>query len=333
MEAITRCRVLMLRCEPASCNERGGANAYQSRPVDVENQMKALPTRVSITEVGMRDGFQFEEKPIPTELKREVLLGLVDAGVSRIQVTSFVHPRKVSQMADAEALCAMLPAGDVVYSGLALNARGVERAAAAGLGVVDLSISTNDRHSRDNANLSHEEAVEEAERMIQLALRLGMRPQLGLQCVFGYAVPGDTPIGRIEELARRYASLGIESLSLADTTGMANPALVGRVLDAVQAVTGGVPVVLHLHDTRGLGMANVYAALEAGITRFDSSIGGLGGCPFIPGATGNIATEDTVYLLESMGIATGIDRVKLGAITRRLEAFLGRLLPGKMHRL
>lgn len=281
----------------------------------------------------MRDGFQFEAKRIPTDLKREVLHGLVAAGVPRIQVTSFVHPTRVPQMADAEALCAQLPAGETVYTGLALNARGVERAAAAGLAYVDLSISTNDRHSRDNANLSLEEAVAEADVMLELARRRGLRAQMGLQCVFGYAASGDTPLERVVEMARRFAGQGIESISLADTTGMAHPVSLLRVIEAVRPVVGDVPVVLHLHDTRGLGMANVLAALQAGLTRFDVSMGGLGGCPFIPGATGNIATEDTIYLLESMGIETGIDRAAVSAITRRLEAFLGRELPGKMHRL
>jgi len=293
----------------------------------------SLPARVTIAEVGMRDGFQFEAKPIPTDLKREVLQGLVAAGVPRIQVTSFVHPTRVPQMADAEELCARLPEGDTVYTGLALNARGVERAAAAGLGFVDLSISTNDRHSRDNAGMSLVEAIEEAEVMIGLARRLGIQAQMGLQCVFGYAAPGDTPLDRVVDLARRYALLGLESLSLADTTGMAHPVSIQRVVEEVQSVVGDVPIVLHLHDTRGLGMANVLAALQAGVTRFDASMGGLGGCPFIPGATGNIATEDTIYLLEAMGIETGIDRRRVGAITRGLEAFLGRELPGKMHRL
>ena len=295
--------------------------------------MMSLPVHVTIAEVGMRDGFQFESKPIPTDLKREVLNGLVAAGVPRIQVTSFVHPTRVPQMADAEALCAQLPAGDTVYTGLALNARGVERAAAAGLGYVDLSISTNDRHSRDNANLSLEEAVAEADVMLDLARRRGLRAQMGLQCVFGYAAPGDTPLDRVVDMARRYAGEGIESISLADTTGMAHPVSIRRVIEAVRPAVGEVPIVLHLHDTRGLGMANVLAALQAGVTRFDASMGGLGGCPFIPGATGNIATEDTIYLLESMGIKTEVDRVAVSAITRRLEAYLGRELPGKMHRL
>lgn len=292
-----------------------------------------LPERVTITEVGMRDGFQFEHKAIPTAFKLEVLAGLVAAGVKRIQATSFVHPKWVPQMADAEEICRQLPAGNHIITGLALNARGVERAANAGLKNVDLSISTNDQHSLDNANMSREEAITQAVNMVHLARENGMKAQMGFQCVFGYKTPGDTPVELIQEMTRCFIPLGIESLSLADSTGMANPLLMKNVLAAVQPIAGDIPIVLHLHDTRGLGMANVCAALEAGITHFDASMGGLGGCPFIPGATGNIATEDTVYLLESMGISTGIDQHKLAAVTHKVAAFLERTLPGKLYRL
>lgn len=292
-----------------------------------------LPNRVTITEVGMRDGFQFEDKAVPTAFKLEVLQGLIDAGVSRIQATSFVHPKWVPQMADAEEISRHLPSGNHIITGLALNARGVERAAKAGLKNVDLSISTNDRHSRDNANMSREEAIAQALDMVRLARKYGLEAQMGFQCVFGYKIPGDTPIALVQEMARRFIPLGIESLSLADSTGMANPVLMKKILTAIKPIAGDTPIVLHLHDTRGLGLANVYAALEEGIDHFDASIGGLGGCPFIPGATGNIATEDTVYLLESMGIETGIDRHKLAAVTQKVAAFLGRKLPGKLYRL
>ncbi|MFW5973438.1 MAG: hydroxymethylglutaryl-CoA lyase, partial [Bacteroidota bacterium] len=256
---------------------------------------------------------------------------LTDAGLRRIQVTSFVHPGWVPQMADAEAVMAGLPAAEgVVYSGLALNVRGVERAADAGLHIVDLSIATNEQHSRDNANMTVEEAVRQADDMIELARSKGMEAQLGLQTVFGYEAPGDTPLADIVELAEHFASMGIESLSLADSTGMANPRMIKDRVRAVQNVIGDVPVVLHLHDTRGLGMANVYAALEEGVTRFDTSFGGLGGCPFIPGATGNIATEDTAYMLEAMGIATGVDIAAVGQMSLDFEQQIGGSLPGKI---
>ena len=291
------------------------------------------PKKVTITEVGMRDGFQFEAKPIPTDLKREVLNGLVEAGIRRIQVTSFVHPKWVPQMADAEELCSFLPpVDDVVYSGLALNTRGVERAHTAGLRYIDLSISTNNRHSLDNANMSREEAADQAVEMLELAKQTGMKAQMGLQCVFGYKEPGDTPPTLILDTIERFLPYDLDSLSLADSTGMANPELINRVLEAVTDLTD-TPIVLHLHDTRGLGLLNVHTALERGISMFDTSMGGLGGCPFIPDATGNIATEDTVYLMDSLGIETGIDRNKVGEVTKKMASFLGRELPGKLYRL
>ncbi len=294
----------------------------------------SFPPRVELCEVGPRDGFQFEKKPIPTDLKLEIIEGLAEAGLRRIQVASFVHPKWAPQMADAEALVARLPKREgVIYTGLALNVRGLERAHAAGLTYVDLSIATNETHSRDNANMTVAEGVRQAEAMIRRAHDYGMQPQLGLQTVFGYAAPGDTPLDFIVELCGRFSALGVESLSLADSTGMANPVMIRERVAAVRAVIGETPLVLHLHDTRGLGMANVVAALEAGVARFDTSLGGMGGCPFIPGATGNIATEDTVYLLDQLGIETGIDLEKVAACTLRMEAFLGKRFPGKMHRL
>ena len=296
--------------------------------------MKKIPSRVTLCEVGPRDGFQFEETPIPTDLKVEVITALADAGVPVIQVTSFVHPKWVPQMADAEEVVHCLSArDDVRYTGLALNVRGVERAHAAGLRYVDCSIATNEQHSRDNANMTVQEGMEQAEAMVRLADKYGMQAQMGFQTVFGYASPGDTPLPQVLDMARRFVDLGIESLSLADSTGMANPAMIEERVQAVQDVIGEVPLVLHLHDTRGLGLANVVAGLQCGVTRFDTALGGMGGCPFIPGATGNIATEDTIYLLDSLGVETGIDLEAVAAVSQRMEAFLGTAFSGKMHRL
>ncbi len=293
-----------------------------------------LPERVTLCEVGPRDGFQFEEKLIPTDLKVEAITALADAGLPILQVTSFVHPKWVPQMADAEDVCRRLPArDDVRYTGLALNTRGVERARAAGLRYVDLSIATHDRHSLDNANMTVAEAVAQAVEMVRRAKTYDMQAQMGFQTVFGYAAPGDTPLATVLDMARRFVDLGIESLSLADSTGMANPAMIEERVQAVQAVIGDLPLVLHLHDTRGLGLANVVAALRCGVTRFDTSLAGMGGCPFIPGATGNIATEDTAYLLHSLGVETGINLDAVAAVSQRVEDFLGKRFSGKMHRL
>jgi hydroxymethylglutaryl-CoA lyase len=294
----------------------------------------SLPDRVALCDVGPRDGFQFEDQFIPTDLKVEIITALADAGLPRIQVTSFVHPKWVPQMKDAEAVCDRLPEReDVTYAGLALNPKGLERAVAAGLSQVDLSIATHDQHSRDNANRTVEAAVAEAEEMVGLAHEHGVQVQMGFQTVFGYQAPGDTPLDQVVDMSRHFADLGIESLSLADSTGLAHPRMIKERVRAVQDVLGDTPLVLHLHDTRGLGLANVYAALQCGVDRFDTSLAGMGGCPFIEGATGNIATEDTAYLLDGLGIATGIDRAAVGRASARVEAFLDKEFPGKLHRL
>jgi len=294
----------------------------------------ALPDAVELCDVGPRDGFQFEDQFIPTDVKVDTITALADAGMSRIQVTSFVHPKWVPQMKDAEALCEQLPAReDVVYAGLALNQKGLERAHDAGLSHVDLSIATHDAHSLDNANMTVEEAVAQAESMVNYAHEHDLQAQMGFQTVFGYQAPGDTPLDTVVSLAERFAEHGVSSISLADSTGMANPCMIQERVRAVREVVGGTPLVLHLHDTRGLGLANVYAALEGGITRFDTSLAGMGGCPFIAGATGNIATEDTVYLLEQLGIDTGIDMRAVADASVRIENLLYKEFPGKMHRL
>lgn len=293
-----------------------------------------LPSPVTLCDVGPRDGFQYEDTFIPTDLKRSIIEGLAEAGVPRIQVTSFVHPKWVPQMADAEELCRQLPAYEnVTYAGLALNRKGVERAHAAGLTHVDLSIATHDRHSRDNANMTVDEAIEQAVGMVQFAHAHDMHAQMGFQTVFGYARPGDTPLTQVLDMAKRFLDLGVDSLSLADTTGMAHPVMIQERVQAVQEVSDTVPVVLHLHDTRGLGLANVLAALQCDVTHFDTSLAGMGGCPFIPDAAGNVATEDTIYLLDAMGIRTGIDLEKVATASQRIERFLDKTFPGKIHRL
>lgn len=294
----------------------------------------AFPSRVEVCDVGPRDGFQFEDQFIPTKQKVETITALADAGVPRIQVTSFVHPKWVPQMKDAEAVCEHLPEREgVTYAGLALNQKGVERALEAGLSHVDLSIATHDEHSQANANMSVKEAVSQAEDMVRYARDRGATVQMGFQTVFGYRAPGDTPLQKIREMSRHFATMGVESLSLADSTGLANPRMIEERVRVVQEALGEVPLVLHLHDTRGLGLANVYAALECGVRRFDTSLAGMGGCPFIEGATGNIATEDTVYLLEQVGIETGIDREAVGRASLNMESVLDKTFPGKMHRL
>lgn len=294
----------------------------------------ALPAQVTLCEVGPRDGFQFEDTFIPTEEKVACINALADAGLPRIQVTSFVHPDWVPQMRDAEAVCAALPdRDDVTYSGLVLNMAGLERALDTNLQHIDLSIATHDRHSRDNANMTVEEAIEQAEQIIGTALHAGVNMQLGFQTVFGYQEPGDTPLEQVVEMARNFADYDLESLSLADSTGMANPRMIQERVTAVQDAVGDTPLVLHLHDTRSLGLANAMEALSCGIHWFDTSLAGMGGCPFIPGATGNIATEDTVYLLNQLDIETGVDGRAVAEVSHRLEDLLDKEFAGTMHHL
>lgn len=294
----------------------------------------SLPDRVELCDVGPRDGFQYEDRFIPTNLKVEIITALADAGLPRIQVTSFVHPEWVPQMKDAEAVCARLPAReDVTYDGLVLNREGLERAHAAGLSHVDLSIATHDEHSRNNANRTVEKAVAQAEDMVHEARAHGLQVQMGFQTVFGYRAPGDTPLDQVVEMSRHFAERGVESISLADTTGLAHPRMIKERVRAVRRGIGDTPLVLHLHDTRGLGLANVYAALQCGVDRFDTSLAGMGGCPFVEGATGNIPTEDTAYLLDELEIETGVDRSAVGDASLRIESFLDKKFPGKLHRL
>lgn len=294
----------------------------------------SLPATVELCEVGPRDGFQFESKQIPTAKKAEIIRDLIAAGLRRLQAVSFVHPEKVPQMADAEdVLCALGELEGVKLSGLVLNLRGLDRARRAGLQYVDISVATNERHSLDNTGMSVQRAMEEGEGMVRRALDAGMKPQIGFQTVFGYASPGDTPVERVLDGVGRFADLNVDTVSLADSTGLGNPVMIEERLSRIAEIVEPGRIVLHLHDTRGLGMANVVAALRCGVRRFDTSFGGLGGCPFIPGATGNIATEDTVYLLESMGVSTGIDIGLVSGCVRKMEVFLGRALPGRLHTL
>ena len=295
----------------------------------------AFPESVVLTEVGLRDGLQSVDSVIPTQKKVEIINELINTGLKQIQVTSFVHPKWVPQMADAEDVCASLSPGDgVIYSGLVLNAKGVERAAAAGLKRVEASISTSDTHSRKNANMGLDEAVGHLETMIRLVQEEGMEARGGLQSVWGCVYEGIPPDEQIVDMAKTVIDMGVVALSLADSTGMGNPVAIKRLLEKILPLCNGVPVVLHLHDTRGLGLANVIAAMEMGVNQFDTAFGGLGGCPFIEGATGNIATEDTVNMLDKMGVDCGVSVEKVAAVSKALEETIGSdYFSGKLYKL
>ncbi len=292
------------------------------------------PAEVTLIEVGPRDGFQFEKRVVPTSLKLEVIGGLVAAGLRQIQVASFVHPRRVPQMADAESLLQALPVReDVLYSGLVLNRQGLERARRTAVRQVEISISASDRHSRRNTGMPLEEALREGGEMVRLARAYGLRVRAGIQCAFGGVEEGAIPEKRVVDMARTFIGQGAEALALSDTTGMADPLSIRRRVTAVQAAAKKIPLILHLHDTRGLGLVNLAAALACGVTRFDTALGGMGGCPFVSGAAGNIATEDTAYLLDRLRIKTGISIGKVAACSLMLENFYGKTFAGKMIRL
>jgi hydroxymethylglutaryl-CoA lyase len=294
----------------------------------------SYPDRVTLIEVGPRDGFQFESKIIPTPLKVEIISGLVAAGLKQIQVTSFVHPQRVPQMADAESLLRALPVWENVdLSGLVLNRAGLERARRAGLRQVEISISASDTHSRKNTGMPLDEAFQRGQEMVDLARQYGMQVRAGIQCAFGCVYDGAIPPQRVVDMARAFIDQGAAALALADTTGMADPLSIRRLVTEVQRATGETSLILHLHDTRGLGLVNLMAGLECGVTRFDTALAGMGGCPFVAGAAGNIATEDTVYLLDRLQVKTGISIRDVAACSIKLEKFYGKRFAGKMIRL
>ncbi len=289
---------------------------------------------VILEEQGLRDGLQTLQLIIPTEKKLEWIARLVEAGLRRLQVASFVHPRLVPQMADAEAIFQALPQNDgVVYSALVLNQKGVERAIAAGARHLAISLSASDTHSQKNTRMTLEEAKADFRANVQLARAHGIRVRAGIQCAFGCRYEGAIPIQRVLDLIRHHLDAGADEIALADSTGMAHPVQVRQVVHQAIELCGSVPLALHLHNTENKGLANLFAAYEAGVRQFDTAFGGLGGCPFIPGATGNIATEDTVHFFRQMGVETGIDLQKVAAISREVERLTPHQLSGALYKL
>jgi hydroxymethylglutaryl-CoA lyase len=285
---------------------------------------------VEMVEVGPRDGLQNEPDPISTEAKLELIARALAAGSRRIEVTSFVNPRRVPQMADADEVCAGLPLrNDVTYIGLVMNARGAERAIATGridqLGAVCV---TTDTFAMANQGQTSDESVEAASQIIAMATDAGLTGQATIAASFGCPFEGEVAEDRVVAMARRLAEAGPVEVALADTIGVANPAHVARLVERVRAAIDPLPVRVHFHNTRGSGLANVWAAVGAGARTIDASLGGLGGCPFAPGAAGNVASEDVVYMLERAGIATGLDLDAMVSASSWLSGVMGRKLPG-----
>lgn len=287
--------------------------------------------RVDLVEVGVRDGLQNESVTIPTAGKAELIERLVAAGSRRLEVASFVHPARVPQMADAEAVIDAIgpsPRG-VSYIGLVLNRRGLERALATSVDEINFVVSASNGFNQANAGVSPETTMTEIEMMLG---RVGdRRTTVTISVAFGCPYDGAVPVDAVVELAARASNAGAGEIALGDTIGVAVPSQVTSVIEAVAAAVD-VPLRGHFHDTRNTAVANAAAAHAAGVAVLDASVGGTGGCPFAPNATGNVATEDLMYLFERMGIETGLDHERIFATTRWLELLLGKKLPSAVAR-
>ena len=290
-----------------------------------------LPKHVTVCEVGTRDGFQIEPDFIATERKIEVVNRLSATGMPRIEVTSFVSPKAVPQLKDAEAVMAGITRRPGTrYSALVPNDKGAVRAVDAGVDDIHTVVSASESHNLANVNMSVAESIAKLKATAEVAHRACKPVYAGISCSFGCPFEGEVPIGQLESVVARLVDLGAKGIGLADTTGMANPAQVTRILEQLMPRFPGVEWTLHTHDTRAMAIPNILAAMEMGVTNFDASIGGLGGCPFAPGASGNVCTEDLVHCLWSMGVDTGIDLDALIAVSKRVEEIVGRALPGQI---
>ncbi|MDR5832330.1 hydroxymethylglutaryl-CoA lyase [Caballeronia sp. LP006] len=292
---------------------------------------------VTVTEVGTRDGLQIEPTFVPTKRKIELINDMLAAGIKNIEVTSFVSPKAVPQLADAEEVLAGIERRpDTRLSALVPNLRAAERAVQTGLDAAVLLCSASNTHNRKNLNRSVDESLAGLDEVAQvlLAPTESRQPKALIGAVataFGCPFEGDIPIEQVEKIARRYVEVGVTEVTLSDTTGMATPENIRRLVRAIRAaLPSSIELALHLHNTRGIGLANVIVGLEEGITRYDSSVGGLGGCPFAAGATGNICTEDLLFLLQESGYETGVDLEKAILVAKKMEAFLGKGLVGQV---
>lgn len=295
-----------------------------------------LPNQVRIVEVGPRDGLQNEKKPIATADKFEFVKRLVAAGLKNIELTSFVRPDAIPQLADAVELVEMLnnqPVAHVTFSALVPNMKGLEKAMALNVKEIALFLAASDSFSKRNINATVDESFERVRPVADAALAAGIRVRGYLSTVYGCPNEGSVPLQRVVDTAKRLRDLGAYEISLGDTTGVGTPRQVQEVLAALSREIPMTQLAAHFHDTRGMAVANSLAALEMGVTNFDSSAGGLGGCPYAKGASGNVATEDLVYLFESMGVSTGVDMQKLIAASAFMLDKLGVQSPSKVHKI
>ncbi len=292
--------------------------------------------RLLLHEVGPRDGLQVESRTVPTETKLGWIDGLLAAGVDVVQVGSFVHPEKVPQMADTDELFRLLAqrpdAGRAVLSGLVLNEKGLDRALLCGVPLVCLGVSASDTHSRKNTGMDTAEATRRIVATAKRAVESGRAVQVSVQSAFGCGFEGPVPEERVLAIVKEYLGAGLRRISLADTAGHAYPDQVERLYGAILALAPDAEPACHFHDTFGLGMANVWAAMRSGVVSFESSFAGLGGCPFTRVAAGNVATEDLVHGWQRSGLRTDVDLAGLIEVARAVSAFFGREMPGRVYK-
>jgi hydroxymethylglutaryl-CoA lyase len=291
-----------------------------------------LPDRISLREVGPRDGLQNED-PVPTEAKVALIDSLARTGVGRIEAVSYVRPQAIPQMADADEVWKRTARHEKIrYSALVPNLKGAIRALDSGFTELEAVVSASDTHNRKNVNRSTEQSLDEIAEIIALAHDRAATVQVIVSTAWGCPYEGDVPVRRVMQVTSRAIRDGADSSSFGDTTGMATPTRVQELVGAFRDAHPEQSLNLHFHNTRGTGLANVLAALQLGVTDFDASVGGLGGCPYAPGATGNIATEELVHMVEDMGVATGIDLDAMIEAAREAERIVGRTLPSQVLR-
>jgi hydroxymethylglutaryl-CoA lyase len=294
--------------------------------------MTDLPSRISVREVGPRDGLQNED-PVPAAAKIALIDQLATTGVGRIEAVSFVRAEAIPQMADADEVWAAVTKDPAIrYSALAPNLRGARRALDAGFTEVEAVVSASDTHNRKNVNRSTAQSLDEIAVMIDEAHQRGATLQVVVATAWGSPYEGDVPVERVLAVAGRAVADGADAISFGDTTGMATPRRVRDLVGSFRSRHPDVPLNLHFHNTRGTGLANVLAALELGVDDFDASVGGLGGCPYAPGASGNIATEELVYMVEDMGVGTGVDLAAMIEAAAAAERIVGHELPSQVLR-
>ena len=290
-----------------------------------------MADRIEIVEVGPRDGLQNESVILSTEQKLSLVDHLIDAGLRRIEAVSFAHPEHVPQMADAEAVMAGVPRSKgVSYIGLTMNWRGWQRAVDAAVDEANMPIFATDTFNRRNQGADTNESIAVLADVVDHGREVGIPVSATMSVAWGCPFEGEVPVSRIVDVAERIAAIGATEIALADTIGVADPWSVTERIDAVRSVTGNVPLRVHFHDTRNTGIANAYAAIQAGVSVVDASVGGVGGCPFAPAATGNVATDDLVYMLDRAGFEHGVDLERLIGVSKEVEGALGKPIPAML---